>query len=287
MALADSIPGVSGGTVAYILGFYDQFLTSLNNVLSKDKLKQREALIFLAQLLSGWVVAMVLSILILSTLFTNKIYFMSSFLIGLTISSIPLIVIEEKSIFEKNVKPIIKYIVFFLIGFFLVIFISTFSASSTNNNTVLTNISFATGIRLLLAGILAISTMILPGISGSSVLVILKLYIPVINALKMIITFNFEYLFAIILFGIGILIGAVTTVKVVKYALLKHRSSTISFIVGLILAAIYSIIIGPTTLEIPQAPLSVETFSLIGFSLGVFIIISLNKFKKNKSVKPN
>ena len=47
MALADSIPGVSGGTIAYILGFYDQFLTSLNNILSKDKLKRKEASVFL------------------------------------------------------------------------------------------------------------------------------------------------------------------------------------------------------------------------------------------------
>ena len=56
MALADSVPGVSGGTIAFILGFYDKFITSLNNIMGKDKTKRKEAIIFLLKLLIGWVV---------------------------------------------------------------------------------------------------------------------------------------------------------------------------------------------------------------------------------------
>ncbi len=282
MSIADSIPGISGGTIAYILGFYDEFLLSLNNIISDNQLKRKKAFIFLIQLLSGWIIGMILSVLILSSLFSSHIYFMSSLLIGLTISAIPLILFEEKNTFKTNLKSIIKYCFYFLIGFILVIFVSTTSTSSQSNPIVLTNLDFTLSIKLLLAGMLAISTMILPGISGSSVLVILKLYIPIINAIKMVITFNFDYILPLVIFAIGILIGALTTVKIVKYALNNHRPSTISFIIGLILAAIYSIIMGPTTLEMPKEPLSLSTFNVLGFALGIIIIFLLQKLKHKK-----
>jgi len=282
MALADSLPGISGGTIAYILGFYDNLLTSLNNLLSKNKLDQKTAIKFLIQLISGWIVGLFLSILILSSLFSTHIYFMSSLLIGLTLSSIPLILIDEKNIFKTNTKSILKYIFFFIIGFICVILISTNEPEAENNIINLANIDLYLGFKIFIAGILAISTMILPGISGSSLLVIFKLYIPIITALKQLINLNFNYLLSIIIFCLGILVGAITSVKIVKKALSKHRTSTISFIVGLIIAAIYSIIIGPTSLEIPKAPLSIATFNILGFLLGVFIIYMLHKLQKNK-----
>ncbi len=285
MALADSIPGVSGGTIAYILGFYDEFLLSLSNIISKNKLKRITSLSFLLQLLSGWVIGMILSVLILSSLFNTKIYFMCSLLIGLTIASIPIIIKEEKDIFTLNIKNIIKYILFFLIGFCIVIFTAIYSKETNQQTISLTNINFILSIRLIIAGMLAISTMILPGISGSSVLVILKLYIPIINALKQLITLNLNYFLPVFLFGIGILLGIITTVKIVKISLTKHRASTVSFIFGLIIAAIYSIILGPTTLEIPEAPLSLKTFNIFAFILGISIILLLQIIKTRKQTK--
>ena len=58
MALADSVPGVSGGTIAFILGLYDDFINSLNNIVSKDKEKRKAAFLFLLKLGSGWIVGM-------------------------------------------------------------------------------------------------------------------------------------------------------------------------------------------------------------------------------------
>ena len=63
MALADSVPGVSGGTIAFILGFYDDFIGSLNSLISKDsKEDKKKALFFLIKLGIGWVTGMVLSV---------------------------------------------------------------------------------------------------------------------------------------------------------------------------------------------------------------------------------
>lgn len=281
MALADSIPGISGGTIAYILGFYDKLVTSINNVLSKNKEKQKNALIFLIQLLIGWLIGFILSILILSSLFEKYIFFMSSLLIGLTLSSIPLILKEEKYIFKLNKKSIAKYIFYFIIGFTIVILIATNSKSSINDGINLSNINLLLAIKLFIAGALAITTMLLPGISGSSLLVILKLYLPMINALNDLFHFNFSSLFAIVIFGLGLLFGAIAIVKIIKKALEKYRASTISFIIGLILAATYSIIIGPTTLEISKEALSFSTFNIFGFFIGVIIIFSMHKLKKS------
>ena len=67
MALADSVPGVSGGTIAFILGFDDDFINSLNSLISRDNMdNKKNSLIFLFKLGIGWVTGMVLSVLFLS-----------------------------------------------------------------------------------------------------------------------------------------------------------------------------------------------------------------------------
>lgn len=69
MALADSVPGVSGGTIAFILGFYDDFVNSLNNIISGEKAKRLSALKFLFKIEIGWVVGFILSVLFITSIF--------------------------------------------------------------------------------------------------------------------------------------------------------------------------------------------------------------------------
>ena len=73
MSLADSVPGVSGGTIAFIMGFYDKFINSLDNLFYGDKEKKKESIRFLIKLGIGWVVGMILASLILASLFEKKI----------------------------------------------------------------------------------------------------------------------------------------------------------------------------------------------------------------------
>ncbi|WP_332842983.1 undecaprenyl phosphate translocase family protein [Paraclostridium sp. AKS73] len=73
MALADSVPGVSGGTVAFILGFYDQFVNSLNHLISGNKEYRIKGLKFLSKIGIGWVVGFILSVLFITSIF-EKIY---------------------------------------------------------------------------------------------------------------------------------------------------------------------------------------------------------------------
>ncbi len=78
MALADSVPGVSGGTIAFILGFYDRFLDALHSLFGRDAGLRKAAVLYLLKLGLGWAVGMGACVLALSKLFAAHIYFMSS-----------------------------------------------------------------------------------------------------------------------------------------------------------------------------------------------------------------
>ena len=81
MALADSVPGISGGTVAFILGYYEEFINSINALMSKGQNKKR-AVSFLVKLGIGWAIGMALASIALSSLFEKHIYSVSSLFIG-------------------------------------------------------------------------------------------------------------------------------------------------------------------------------------------------------------
>ena len=107
MALADSVPGVSGGTIAFILGFYDDFVNSLNNLISGDKLDRINAFKFLSKIGIGWVVGFILSVLFITNIFEKNIYEINSLFLGFIISSIPLIVKSERKTLKNNKKNIL------------------------------------------------------------------------------------------------------------------------------------------------------------------------------------
>ena len=100
MALADSVPGVSGGTIAFILGFYEDLLESINNITSRKKGCVKNSIVYLGKLLTGWIIGMICSVLFLSKMFNDNIYTLSSLFIGLTVSSIVYIVKNEKKTIE-------------------------------------------------------------------------------------------------------------------------------------------------------------------------------------------
>ena len=100
MALADSVPGVSGGTIAFLMGFYDKFINSLNDLMNGSKKERITAPKFLLKLGIGWIVGMVLAVSILASVFDSGIYRVSSLFLGFIIASIPIMIIEEKSVLK-------------------------------------------------------------------------------------------------------------------------------------------------------------------------------------------
>lgn len=277
MALADSVPGVSGGTIAFIMGFYDKFINSLDNLLRGDSKEKKQALKFLIKLGIGWIVGFLISATILSTLFNSKIYVLSSLFLGFIIFAIPVVIREEKD----EVIGKYKNIIFLVLGMLFVILISFLNSNgSLIEIGHLNKLNLGLMIYVFLAGAIAITAMILPGISGSTLLLIFGLYIPIMNAVKNILKFDFSYIPVLIVFGLGIVVGCLTSVKLLRKCLEKYRSQTIYTVIGMMLGSIYAIAIGPTTLDEPMKMLSFSNFNIIFFILGAVIIICLEKIKE-------
>lgn len=278
MALADSVPGVSGGTIAFILGFYDNFVNSLNNLISSDKIGRINALKFLTKIGVGWVVGFILSVLFITSIFEKNIYEINSLFLGFIIASIPIIVKSEKKTLLSNNKNII----FLIIGIIVVCGLTYFNPITSKGHSFSVradNLSLAFGAYIFISGMIAISAMVLPGISGSTILLIFGLYTPILNAIKQVLKFNFEYLPSIIIFGFGIIAGILLTVRVVRSLLRKFRAQTIYCIIGLMIGSIYAVIMGPTSLEIPRPPMSLATFSIVFFAIGCTLVPALEKLK--------
>ncbi len=275
MAAADSVPGVSGGSIAFILGFYDKLIDSIDGARSKDKKERKEALGFLIKLGAGWVIGMAISVLILTSVFEKNIYKISSLFMGFIILSIPIIYKEEKD----NIKNHYKNILFFILGALFVILL-TYGNSVINAHADIKDVTLVSAIYIFIAGMIAINAMILPGISGSTILLIFGLYLPIINGIKDILHFNFDPFIGLCIFGLGVLTGIFSTIKLIRKSLEKHRSQTIYCVIGLMIGSIYSIIMGPTTLDTPLDPISFSTFSILFFIIGGIIVIGLQKIKE-------
>ena len=281
MALADSVPGVSGGTIAFILGFYDKFINSLNSLDStkSNKEEKLESLKFLIKIGIGWAVGMVLAVLFISSVFTTHIYKISSLFLGFIIFSLPLIFREEKA----EIVGKYKNIIFAVIGILLVAAITYFNPATsggTGTNLSLDNLNIGLIAYVFVVGAIAICAMILPGISGSTLLLIFGIYAPIMTAVKSVIKFDFSYLPIVIVFGLGVITGIVSIIRLLRYLLANHRSKVIYTIIGLMIGSLYAVVMGPTTLEIPEAPMGFGEFSILFFLLGGALILGLEQLKK-------
>ncbi|QYE97629.1 DUF368 domain-containing protein [Paraclostridium sordellii] len=278
MALADSVPGVSGGTIAFILGFYDDFVNSLNALISVNKTDRLKAFKFLYKIGVGWIVGFLMSAMFITSIFEKNIYEINSLFLGFIIASIPIIVKSEKKNLLENKKGIIFLIIGAIIVFTMTYF-NPISGSSNNFVIKLNSLNIGFIVYIFLTGMIAISAMVLPGISGSTILLIFGLYAPILGSIKQVLKLNFEYLPIIIIFICGILVGILISVRIVRYMLKKFRTETMYCIIGLMIGSIYSVIMGPTSLEIPKSPISMDTFNIIFFIIGCILVPYLEKIK--------
>lgn len=269
MALADSVPGVSGGTVAFLLGFYDDFVTSLDRLISGTKDERIAALKYLIKLGIGWAIGFVVAVILLTKIFESRIYFISSLFIGFILFSVPAVIIEERECLKDTRK-----IFFAVIGIIAVAAITYFS-SFGGAEMDLGSPDLLTYIYVFVCGAAAICAMILPGISGSTLLLIFGIYMPIITGIKDILHFDFRPLPVTIVFGLGVITGIVSIIKLIGAALKKHRAAMVYLIIGLMIGSLYAIAMGPTTLDVPKDPLSFANFSFIAFLAGGAVIVSM------------
>lgn len=231
MGSVDIIPGISGGTMALILGIYEKLIRELklinfNFLKLLLKLKIKEAfskinLSFLLPLFSGIVIAIVSLARLISYLLQDHESYLYSFFFGLIIASI-FIILPKK--FYKNKKYL------FLIPGFIVAWLISGSNSISLGNTYLS---------ILISGAIAICAMILPGISGSFILIILDKYDFMIDALKS--PFSSNNPIYILFFVIGCLIGLLSFVRLLDFLFKKYKDLVMAILIGFMAGALRKI----------------------------------------------
>ena len=275
MALADSVPGVSGGTVAFILGFYDRFINSLHDLFGRDNAARKTALFYLLKLGIGWVVGMGLCVSLLAGLFADHIYFMSSLFLGLTVASIPFVALaEKKALCRWQAAP------FVLLGMALVVGLAMLRSGSGLLTVDMARPGLVGVGYLFLSGAVTITAMVLPGISGSSILLIAGVYLPVIQAIRQVLHLDLHVVPGLMALGFGVIAGVALSIKAIRAALRKHRSAMIWFILGLMLGSLYAIAMGPASLQMPQPPLDAASFRPLAFLLGVGLLVGLELLRR-------
>ena len=281
MALADSVPGVSGGTVAFILGFYDRFIGSINDFVFGNMEKKKASFSYLVKLGIGWMTGMVLAVLLLSSLFESHIYTVSSLFMGFIAGSIPLIIREEKESFGGS-RNILKGIGFCIAGILVVAGIAWLNGKTGVASMDLGQFHIGTGIRLFFVGMIAISAMFLPGISGSTLLLIFGAYIPVITAVRGLLGMDFSYLPLLMFFGFGVLTGAVTVVRGIQVCLEKFRTQSVDAILGMMIGSFYAIMQGPATLKVPQPVMGFGNFQILAALVGLALVLGMQLMKERR-----
>ncbi len=277
MALADSVPGVSGGTIAFILGFYERFINALHSLFRGGGRERRNALRYLIRLGLGWGVGMAVCVTLLNGLFTKNIYFMSSLFLGLTVCSLPFVTVAERSTLRQS----LRCGWFTLLGAALVVGLTLLRTGTGALGGVdyaqLQPLQF---IYLFLSGAAAITAMVLPGISGSSLLLIAGVYLPTVQAVHSFLRLRLEVLPGLCALGFGVLAGVGLSIHALRTALRRYRGQLVWLILGLMAGSLYAIVNGPASLAEPLPPLSAAVFQPSAFLLGVGILLALELLKK-------
>ena len=225
MGAADAVPGVSGGTIAFISGIYEELINTISNVnvsLFKTLFKQGIPAFwkqlngnFILSLLLGIIISYVSFMRLAKYLLEHEPILIWSFFFGLIIASIYFV---GKQITKWNLSTIVSAIFGAVIAFY----ISSLPSLGANNSDTF----------LFFAGAIAICAMILPGISGSFILIILGAYKTLSDALH-----DFDVK-KIVLFASGAIIGLLSFSHVLKWLFKHYHNITLAILTGFILGSL-------------------------------------------------
>lgn len=264
IGIANIIPGVSGGTLAITLGIYERLIKAISHFFTNLK----ENIKFLVPIAVG----AVLSLLILSNVIGYALdhYPIPTTLlfVGLIFGGVPLLYRHVKTEKKSGSNLLIFFITFVIVTIFAFLKEGNFSVD-------LSNLNLFGYILLFIVGMVAAATMVIPGISGSFMLMLLGYYQPIINTIRNLTRFDdlTKSFMILIPFGIGVLVGIVLIAKLIEFLLEKYEVKTYFGILGFVLASVLTLIYGlfGNSFDIVQILIGVVTFfigSIVAYKLG-------------------
>jgi putative membrane protein len=239
IGVANIIPGVSGGTLAVVLGIYDKLIEAISYIFSRPE-KRKEYFVFLAAVFLGAGAAILLLANLMDYLLDNHYRLTVLTFMGLIAGGIPAI---WQSHADMKVK--IPRIAAFFVGVLLVIIPALLGSdgkeAAVAAQTGVAAIGLPGCLFLIFAGFMAGGGMIIPGVSGSFILVLMGQYSLIIEAIK-------EFLILPIIFvGAGAVTGIFLFSKIIEVCLEKYPSETYYFIMGLVIASLLMVFPGMPT----------------------------------------
>ncbi len=263
-----SVPGVSGGTMAILLGIYDKLISSISNFLKDIKGNT----IFLLKFCLGSFLGIGSLAFVISWLLEHFPIPVSFFFLGAVIGGIP--ALYQKT---RESKLIVASGIYFIIGLVLVISIGFIP---TGNIDVSSSTGFTHYLMLLVTGIIIALALVLPGISTSHMLLVLGMYDSMLAAIK-----GFDIMYVGLL-GISTVIGIFLITKPIEWTMNKFPHQTYCLIIGFVLGSTSEIFKDKIIPAVPdKAELSwwavTAVISIVTFILGYLSIMSLSKFSKD------
>lgn len=263
VGITETIPGVSGSTVAMILGIYERLIYSLS-ILTTNQRKKELPFLFIFGI--GMAIGFVLGVVLIAYLLKNYRTPTLMFFVGIIIGFLPYLWKDTLNL-SKNKLKVKHYIIIFLF-LCLVIFGQLLGGM---NNTDLNNLSFINFLFLFTTGIIASTALLLPGISGALILTIFGIYEIAMDSL---ISLNFPVILSI---GLGVILGVLISSKLIRYLLINFKIETYAAMIGLVSGSIYAIL---SNLEVNFDSQTIM-FSLITFFAGIGFIIILEQTQHN------
>lgn len=237
MGVANIIPGVSGGTLALILGIYEKFIGAISHFFSNFK----ENIKFLIPIVIGMGLAIVSMSNVIDYSYNHFPIPTTLFFVGLVLGGIPLLYNKVKG--KKEKRQISSWIIFILTLSLVIVMTLSEKIFGISNEVVFTNMSLMNYVVLFIVGVIASATMVIPGVSGSLVLMLLGYYYPIISLIKELLHFDniVSNMTIVGIFGIGLLLGIVLISKLIEFLFNKFEVKTYYGVLGFIIASIIAI----------------------------------------------
>ena len=269
IGIANIIPGVSGGTMMVAMGIYDKLIHCITHIFKEFK----KSVLFLLPIAIGMGIAIIGGSLGLEMLFEKFPVQTNLLFIGLIVGGLPAI--------WKNVKGnSIKFgHIISLLVFFALVVVMAFLGDAKGNEA---NLSFSiiNVLKLFGVGVITAATMVIPGVSGSMVLLLLGYYNPILSAItdfiKALTSFDMGGILTgigiLMPFGIGVIVGVLAIAKVIEYVFNKFPLYAYWAIIGLIVASPIAII---AMASLPALNVLNVATGLVALCIGVFVAMKL------------